>query len=565
MEVATTTGASLRPLTEWHSIDWKTVHRNVRRLQTRIVKALQEGKKRKVRALQAILTRSFSGKALAVRRVTENQGKNTPGVDKVIWNTPVKKAQAVVDLQHSGYRPKPLKRVYIPKSDGRQRPLSIPCMKDRAMQALHLLALDPIAETTADPNSYGFRKERSTADAINQCFQVLVRPTSAQWTLEGDIKSCFDELDHRWVLANIPMEKAMLRRWLKAGYIYQHVWNETEAGTPQGGTISPVIMNMALDGLERLLREKFPPTPGKGQLNRLHFIRFADDFIVTGRTKELVEGEVKSLVQGFLKERGLVLSPHKTKTTQITDGFDFLGKNLRKYKGKLLVKPSSKSVHGVLSKIRQTIKVNLHTSVANLILKLNPIIRGWANYHRHTVSKKTFERVDHEVFLSLWSWAERRHPMKGRSWIKEKYFKSEGTRNWVLQTSWVDKHGETKTLVLFKASDVAIKRHIKIKGEANPYDPQWEPYFEERLGLQMVDNLKERKRLLRLWLTQEGRCLVCHQKITKESGWNIHHLQRRTDGGTDTIANLVVLHPNCHRQVHSQKLEVTKPCPVEGH
>ena len=563
MEVVSTTGANLRPPVEWRSIHWKKAHRNVRRLQTRIVKALREGKKRKVRALQFILTRSFSGRAVAVRRVTENQGKNTPGVDNVVWNNPAKKSQAISELRHSGYRPQPLKRVFIPKSDGRLRPLSIPTMKDRAMQALHLLALDPIAETTADPNSYGFRKERSTADAIEQCFAVLSRKNSAQYILDADIKACFDNISHEWILANIPMDKITLAKWLKAGYLYQQVWNETEAGTPQGGIISPAIMNLTLDGLESELLKSFPQGRRSRQSYKVNFVRYCDDFIITGSTKELLENKVKPLVEEFLKERGLELSPEKTRISHISDGFDFLGKNIRKYKGKLFIKPSTKNVKSILSKIGETIKSNLHTPVEQLIGKLNPIIKGWANHHRHTVSKDSFRRVDNETFLKLWSWAKRRHPNKNPTWIKEKYFKSTGTRNWVFQATLPIEKGKLHTIRLANAMDVAIKRHIKIKNGANPYDPEWEIYFEGRLGLNMLESLKERKRLLHLWYDQDGICPLCSQKITKESGWHIHHLIRRVDGGKDTMDNLVLLHPNCHDQVHSQSLKVSKPRPVK--
>jgi RNA-directed DNA polymerase len=286
--------------------------------------------------------------------------------------------------------------------------------------------------------------------------------------------------------------------------------------------------------------------------------------IITGGTKELLENKVKPLVEEFLKERGLELSPEKTRISHISDGFDFLGKNIRKYKGKLFIKPSTKNVKSILSKIGETIKGNLHTPVEQLIGKLNPIIKGWANHHRHTVSKDSFRRVDSETFLKLWSWAKRRHPNKNPTWIKEKYFKSTGTRNWVFQTTLPIEKGKLHTIRLANAMDVAIKRHIKIKNGANPYDPEWEIYFEGRIGLNMLENLKERKRLLHLWFDQDGICPLCSQKITKESGWHIHHLIRRVDGGKDTMDNLVLLHPNCHDQVHSQSLKVSKPRPVKG-
>lgn len=241
------------------------------------MQATQAGRWGKVKALQRLLTHSFSAKVLAVRRVTENQGKNTPGVDRVIWNTAVKKARAVRLLNGRGYKALPLRRVYIPKSNGKQRPLGIPSMRCRAMQALHLLALDPVAEVTADLNSYGFRKERSCADAIEQCFNALSNATCAEWVLEADIKSCFDRISHDWVLANVPMDKAILRKWLKAGFIEKHVLYPTEEGTPQGGIASPVIANLVLDGLEKRLLEAYPKTNQKGKKAKVNLVRYADD------------------------------------------------------------------------------------------------------------------------------------------------------------------------------------------------------------------------------------------------------------------------------------------------
>jgi RNA-directed DNA polymerase len=238
-------------------------------------------------------------------------------------------------------------------------------MRCRAMQALHLLALEPVAETTADPNSYGFRPERSTADAGEQCFIALARKTSAQWVLEGDIKACYDEISHAWMVANIPTDKVILQKWLKAGYVYQDELFPTVAGVPQGGTISPVVANMTLDGLEAMLRKKFPAAKRTGL--KMHMVRYADDFIITGNSKEWLEHEVKPAVVAFLAERGLVLSPDKTKVTHIDEGFDFLGWNVRKYNGKLLMKPSKANVKTHLDKIREVIKGNKTAKQANLI------------------------------------------------------------------------------------------------------------------------------------------------------------------------------------------------------
>lgn len=266
-------GAAPRQVDDWHQIRWCRAERLVRRLQTRIAQATQQGKWGKVQALQRLLTHSFSGKALAVRRVTENTGKRTPGVDGTTWKTPEQKAEAIQALRQRGYRPLPLRRVYIPKSSGKLRPLGIPTMVDRAMQALYLLALAPVAETTADPNSYGFRTARGAADAMEACFIALCRNDRAEWILEGDIRSCFDEISHNWLLAHTPMDKTILRKWLKAGYLEHQRFHPTEAGTPQGGIGSPVIATMALDGLERLLAAHFPKRGKAGKHAKVNLIR----------------------------------------------------------------------------------------------------------------------------------------------------------------------------------------------------------------------------------------------------------------------------------------------------
>ncbi|MCP4606138.1 MAG: group II intron reverse transcriptase/maturase [Proteobacteria bacterium] len=554
-----TAGAVSNETMNWHDIEWDRVHRIVHRLQARIVKATQEGRWGRVKVLQHLLTRSFSGRVLAIKRVTENRGKNTPGVDKEIWNTPAKKMKAVHELRRRGYRPQPLRRVYIPKSNGKMRPLGIPTMKDRAMQALYLLALDPIAETLADPNSYGFRKKRCQADAIAQCFNILSHKVAAQWILEGDIKSCFDQISHKWLLENIPIEKSILRQWLKAGYVEQHILYPTEEGTPQGGIISPVLANMALDGLEKYLEEHLPQYQ-KGQRVKVNLVRFADDFIITGYARAFLESVVKPLVERFFRERGLELSPEKTVITHIEDGFDFLGQNIRKYNGKLLIKPSLKSIRMLKRKIRNIVKINMQAKVENLIRLLNPIIRGWVQYHRHVVSKEVFSAIDHFIFKILWQWARRRHHNKCAQWIKEKYFRSHKRRNWIFfGRNSKDKERETW---LYTAARTPIRRHIKIKGKANPYDPAWEIYFEKRLGAKMRSNLSNRRKLFYLWEEQNGKCPVCSQKITDLTRWHNHHIVKRSGGGSDEMENRVLLHPNCHRQVHNQGVTVGKSCLV---
>jgi RNA-directed DNA polymerase len=565
MTTVQTVGAISNEAAEWFAIDWPSVYRNVRRLQVRIVKAMKENRWNKVKALQRLLTHSYSGKALAVRRVTENNGKRTPGVDRIVWKTPEDKIKAVRDLRRREYHPQPLRRVYIPKkSDSTaKRPLGIPTMKDRAMQALHLLALDPVVETTADKNSYGFRQQRSCADAIAQCFITLSHAPNTQWILEGDIKACFDQISHDWLLAHVPMDRTILRKWLKSGYMDKHVLHETTEGTPQGGIISPALANFALDGLERLLRKKFPEgTRLKslgGKSASVNFIRYADDFVITSKSKEILEGKVQPVVEQFLQQRGLALSPKKTVITHVEKGFDFLGQNVRRYpNGKLLIKPSKKNLNTFLDGIRQTIRNARGMSAADLIDLLNPKIRGWANYHRHVVSSRIFSSVDRSIFYNLWQWARGRHQKKTSHWLKKKYFEKRGTRDWCFFGETCDDQGQLHKAWLYHARSTPIRRHVKVKGEANPYDPAFETYFEEREGSHMRETFRGTRTLRYIWNEQRGLCTVCKLPITRTTGWRLHHCVPLVQGGSKSAENRVLLHPECHDKVHRLTLSVSK-------
>jgi RNA-directed DNA polymerase len=482
MNVEQSMCAASGPVAQWEQIDWSQCEYKVRRLQARIVKATQEGRHGKVKALQWLLTHSFHGRALAVKRVTHNQGKNTPGVDGAIWSTPASRYKAIDTLRRRGYFPQPLRRVYIPKANGKLRPLGIPTMKDRSMQALYLLALLPVAETTADPNSYGFRPKRSTADAIEQCFCALARKTSPQWVLEGDIRGCFDNISHAWMLDHIPTDKEVLRKWLKAGFMENRTLFPTEAGTPQGGIISPTLANLTLDGLERLLKGTFRmrQTQGKVHNPKVNFVRYADDFIITGGSKELLENEVKPLVERFMFERGLQLSPEKTCITHIEQGFDFLGQNLRKYGGKLLITPSKKNMHAFLEKVRGEIRSNRATKQEYLIRRLNPIIRGWAYYHRHIEAGSAYRKVGMVLWHSLWRWAKRRHPNKYGAWIVDRYWHQLGGRSWCFAVMAGSNAQRSDAVRLVDPTQIPIKRYVKVKSDANPFDLHWRGYFESR-------------------------------------------------------------------------------------
>lgn len=533
----------------WEAIDWQKALAYVKKLQVRIVKAQKEGHYSKVKSLQWLLTHSFYAKALAVKRVTSNQGKRTSGVDHELWLTPQAKFNAISKLNRRGYHPQPLRRHYIPKKNGKMRPLGIPTMTDRAMQTLYKFSLEPIAETYADPNSYGFRIGRSTHDAIEQCFTDLNKGKSPEWILEGDIKGCFDHISHEWLLENIPMDTQILEKWLKCGYVETRKLFPTDEGAPQGGTISPTLMNMTLDGLERLLQERLPTRQkvnGRTHFNKLNFVRYADDFIITGESPEFLRDKVLPIVKEFLTERGLQLSEEKTVITHIEDGFDFLGKNIRKYNGKLLIKPSKTSVKSFLEKVRSIIKGNKSTKQETLIRKLNPVIRGWVNNQRYVVSSKVFSRVDYEIYKCLWQWAKRRHKKKSHKWIAQKYWNHIGSRQWTFSVPYENQSTEGEPLYckLEYATDTKIIRFKKIVAEANPFDECWTDYFEEREGEKLLNSTKGREKLLTIWRRQHRRCPVCGDLITSETGFKVH-----TPAGKNSLK--IMVHKECHEEIHS--------------
>lgn len=550
----------------WHQIDWRRVERNVRGIQVRIAKATQEGQWRKVKALQRWLTRSYCGKVMAARRVTENQGSRTAGVDRELWDTPETRLEAIGRMKRRGYKPKPLRRVYIPKANGKERPLGIPTMLDRAMQALHLLALEPVSESTSDPNSYGFRINRSTHDAMSQLFVSLSHNVSAEWVLEADIKGCFDHINHDWLLRNVRMDRTVLRKWLKAGVIHKGLLQHTEEGTPQGGIISPTLANVTLNGLESglhaHLRERMGKTKAAGL--KVNAVRYADDFVITGSSKELLEEEVKPWVEGFLKERGLELSMEKTRIVHINKGFDFLGWNFRKYSGKMLIKPSKKNEQSNYRKVKEVISSNKTVRQYDLIDLLNPILRGWANYHSPVVAKKAFNRMDHLIHRAIWRWAKRRHPNKKLDWVRKKYFHSVELRNWVFAGPGMDRYGRWRQATLYTLADTPIRRHQKVKGSFNPFDPADERYGETLRQQRMLNSERHRRQWLSLYQSQAGRCALCQGAITQETGWENHHIVYRSMGGPDTLANRVLLHPVCHIRVHQLGLKVVKPAPSRG-
>ncbi|MDE7243115.1 MAG: group II intron reverse transcriptase/maturase [Oscillospiraceae bacterium] len=525
---------------QWKAVDWMLVETEVNRLQARIAKATQKKKWNTVKQLQYLLTHSYYAKLLAVRKVTTNKGKKTAGVDKVLWKTPAQKMNAALTLTDKGYKASPLRRVYIDKK-GKQskRPLGIPTMYDRAMQALYALALDPVSEATADNRSFGFRKGRCAQDACEYIFSDLARKVSPAWVLEGDIKGCFDHISHDWLIANIPMDKSILKQFLKAGFVFKGELFPTEDGTPQGGVISPILANMALDGMEEILSDRFNIN-SRGRYDRnwkrrykVNLVRYADDFIVTAATKEVAE-QAKTVLCDFLKTRGLELSEEKTVITHIEDGFDMLGWTFRKFKGKLIVKPSKKSVKAIIASLSETIlRRGKAWKQEILIEKLNQKIRGWANYHQSVCASKTFSHIDNMLYEFLWSWAKRRHPKKRKCWTLTRYWRRKGNRSWVFSTE------DGKTLL--RTDHIPIVRHTRVRMEANPYlEPE---YFTQRHFEHGMERLSGRFK--QVWKNQRGCCYHCGLPIDLNDEKKIFFKLPRDKGGKDEVPNMAYVHKHC--------------------
>lgn len=526
---------------QWKSINWNEAETYVNRLQVRIAKATQEKKWNTVKRLQYLLTHSYYAKALAVRKITTNKGKNTSGVDKELWSTPASKMRGVLSLTDKNYKAKPLRRVFIEKKGKKaKRPLGIPCMYDRAMQALYALALDPVSEVTADTKSFGFRKGRSCQDACEYIFAALSRKVSAEWVLEGDIKGCFDHISHEWLIENIPMDKSVLKQFLKAGFVFENELFPTDDGTPQGGVISPILANMALDGMQEMLVNHFDLS-AKGEISafvhnksKVNLVRYADDFIVTAATKEIAE-EAKGLIREFLKTRGLELSEEKTTITHINDGFDMLGWTFRKFKGKLIVKPSKKSIKNFVASLSETIlKRGKAWKQEVLIEKLNQQIRGWTNYHQSVCASEAFAHIDYILYELLWRWAKRRHPHKGRWWVSLNYWHRRGNRNWVFSTE--DKE-------LLRVDHISIVRHTKVRIDANPYfDTQ---YFLDRKFEHGMKRLSGRFKLI--WKNQNGCCYHCGMPMEISDDREIFLKVPKSTGGKDEVPNMAYVHKHCQQ------------------
>ncbi|NEP91418.1 MAG: group II intron reverse transcriptase/maturase [Okeania sp. SIO2C2] len=549
--------ASINPNLQWKDINWKQVEKSVFKLQKLIYRASSRGELRKMHRYQKLLTKSYYARLLAVRRVTQdNQGRRTAGIDGVKNLSPMQRFNLVNLLASRHLKASPTRRVRIPKpGKDEKRPLGIPTMYDRALQALVKLGMEPEWEARFEPNSYGFRPGRSTHDAIVAIFDSIKR--KPKYVLDADISKCFDRINHDALLGKIGKTpyRRLIKQWLKSGVFDNNQFLESVEGTPQGGVISPLLANIALHGMEERLTAFAKTLDMKDSRGRqigqrdkirsLSLIRYADDFVILHEDIKVVL-QAKTVIQEWLNQVGLELKPEKTRIAHTLEvyegnkpGFDFLGFTIRQYKTKstekgykTLIKPSSKSIKTHYRKLAEICNTNKTAPIEALIAKLNPVIRGWANYHSTQVSKEVFNKIDNLLWKRLWRWASRRHPNKSATWVKEKYFPSIGTRNWTLNK------GE---YILNRHSDVPIVRHIKVSGNKSPYDGDW-TYWGSRIG----KHPGVRKEVTTLLKQQKNKCAACGLTFRPTDLIEVDHIVPKSEGGDNTYKNKQLLHRHCH-------------------
>lgn len=554
-------------ITSWREINWKEIEKYVWRLQQRIYRAEFNGHHRKVKQLQRLLMRSKASLLLAIRRVTQiNKGKRTAGVDgfKVLNERDrITLYNIMKNYSIYNHNPKPTRRTYIPKKNkSKLRPLGIPTMKDRVYQCIAKFALEPQWEEKFESTSYGFRPKRGCHDAIEAIFKKLVKGKK-QWIFEGDFKGCFDTLNHNYIIEQtkkFPANKVIVK-WLKAGFVDNGVFNETNKGTPQGGIISPLLANIALHGMEEEIDIKYRSKTTKGvkyteidpTKTKIALVRYADDFVIMCETKQEAEN-MYEVIKPYLNKRGLELAPDKTKITHISEGFNFLGFNVRRYavkingidSNKLLIKPSKDSIKNLKISIKETFKLCRGSNVGILINRLNPILTGTANYWNTVVSKEIFSQLDFYIWGKTRKFLNGLHPMKSSKWKSNKYFE-------------IDKYGQSKDIWILtdpikgvqlkKMAWTPIKRHELIKYNNTPYNVSLTEYFKDRAIKSFIkDNISLRQKLAK---KQNYLCPLCGLSITNcEEGLERHHKIPTIKNGSKQLSNQMLAHTSCHIDWH---------------
>jgi RNA-directed DNA polymerase len=545
---------------KWHNMNWKKISKYVKNLQKELVVAYKNNDQKLLFFLQEKLIMSFEGRAFAVRQIVINDGKNTPGLDKIVWNSPSAKFQAIQQLreilvQKSGkYQAGPIRRIWIYKDQSDElRPLGIPNIIDRGLQALTLLCLDPVVEEMSDTHSYGFRKYRSTSNAIQRIRTLLDKKSGPRYIWNVDIEKCFDKISHEFLEKEIesmlcPKAYEYFLKWLKAPIIEKGSKTFPREGIPQGAIISPLLCNIALNGLENAVRDGLPsPNSTEGQrISGSWVIRYADDFIVTCSCEERLIKEHIPRVISFLSKRGLNFSEKKSKIFNLeNEGFLFLGwdislkkrdpkRNQFKFNGGkvLIIKPSKKSIKSFKSKIKE--KFRLNKPIRALISDLNPVLRGWANYYRNSYhSQEVFQSIGHYIYQLWWKWARKKHPQKNKGWIYNRYIFKTIKRSWRI--------GESKDILLF---DITQAKQIKTKNLRSNVNP----YLDEDYYIGRIIHNVERFRGA-IYRKHNFKCYACEQALYGPEEVHLHHMLSRKDGGLYTLENIVPVHATCHENI----------------
>lgn len=548
----------------WNAVNWHMVNRQVNNLRGRIYRASVAGNTKLASSLQKLMIRSTANKLSAIRRVTQiNQGRKSPGIDQIIVNTDKDRSWLFDKLtREKQVKASPIRRVYIPKRNGKIRPLGLPTILERCRQAVMKAALEPYWEAKFEPCSYGFRPGRCAQDAIQRIVTIAKPGNNRKWVLETDVKGAYDNINHDFLMkavGNFP-GREWIKAWLKAGVMEKGQLIPTKAGTPQGGIISPLLANIALHGMETSLGISYDKNGQLRQRSPYAIVKYADDSVVLARTKEECQ-KAKEKLETWLKERGLELSEEKTRIRHIEEGFDFLGFNIKHYKTSskkkgvvLLAKPSKESVKAFKKQMTLEWKKALSWDTKRVIENLNPKIMGWASYFRAGTSKKTFSKLDQWMWGKQAWYSYRKHPNKSWQWRKDKYWGKIRGRN----DRWVFMEKENrKELFVWKLGWMPIKRHTLVKHGYSPDDPTLKAYWRKRQDKKSRYLFKTRSIL---WRRQGGKCKECSADIDNGEAIEVHHILPKRLGGQDHIDNLAMLHATCHEQVHSKARRTNYGC-----